>query len=81
MSTTDQKEISQDDYIKLCEELQSLVKAWNDRHNISEYTASCVLLQIGGTMSAWGGASLEQTLACVAHAWETADEMPDLTNK
>jgi len=79
VSTTEGKSdaVSQDEYIKLCEELQALVKAWDDRHNISEYTASCVLLQVGGTMAAWSGASLEQTLECVAVAWKTADEVPE----
>ena len=68
--------ISKDEYIQLCEELQSLVKAWNDRLNIPEYAASCVLLQVGGTMAAWSGAPLVHTLSYVEHAWKTADETP-----
>ena len=69
--------ISENDYIQLCEELQALVKAWKDRLDISEYTASCVLLQVGGTMAAWSSATLEHTLSCVEHAWKTADELPE----
>ena len=68
--------ISEAEYIQLCEELQALVKAWKDRLDIPEYDASCVLLQIGGTMAAWGGATLEHALNYVKRAWETADELP-----
>ena len=69
--------VSEDEYIQLCEELQSLVKAWKDRLDITEYAASCVLLQAGGTMAAWSGAPLEHVLSYVEHAWKTADEMPE----
>lgn len=68
--------ISEDDYVQLCEELQTLVKAWKDRLDIPEYAASCVLLQVGGTMAAWSGAPLDHTLSYVEHAWKTADELP-----
>jgi len=69
--------ISEDEYVQLCEELQSLVKAWKDRLAIPEYAASCVLLQVGGTMAAWSGAPLESALSYVEHAWKTADELPE----
>ena len=68
--------ISEAEYIQLCEELQDLVKAWKDRLDIPEYDASCVLLQIGGTMAAWSGAPLVHTLSYVEYAWKTADEAP-----
>lgn len=68
--------ISEGEYIQLCEELQSLVKAWKDRLGMPEYVASCVLLQVGGTMAAWSGAPLEHTLSYVEYAWKTADEAP-----
>lgn len=68
--------ITESEYIQLYEELQSLVSAWKDRLDISEHDASCVLLQIGGTMAAWSGAPLQSTLDRVKHAWETADELP-----
>lgn len=67
---------SEEDHIQLCKELQALVKAWKDRLDIPEYAASCVLLQVGGTMAAWSGATLEHTLSYVEHAWKTADELP-----
>ena len=69
--------VSEDEYIQLCEELQSLVKAWKDRLDIHEYAASCILLQVGGTMAAWSGAPLEHALSYVKLAWETADEQPE----
>lgn len=69
--------LSEDDYIQLCEELQALVRAWKDRLDIHEYAASCVLLQVGGTMSAWSGSPLEHTLSIVEHAWKTANELPE----
>jgi len=69
--------VSEDEYIQLCEELQSLVKAWKDRLDISEYAASCVLLQVGGTMAAWSGAPLDLALSFVENAWKTADETPE----
>ena len=68
--------ISEDAYVQCCEELQALVKAWKDRLDITEYAASCVLLQVGGTMASWSGATLEHTLNYVEHAWKTADELP-----
>lgn len=68
--------VSIDEYVQLYEELQALVKAWKDRLDINEYTASCVLLQVGGTMAAWGGSSLEHTLNYVETAWKTADALP-----
>jgi hypothetical protein len=71
--------ISENEYIQLCEELQALAKAWKDRLDIPEYDASCVLLQVGGTMAAWSGTPLEHTLSYVKHAWETADELPKET--
>jgi len=69
-------QVSADAYVQLYEELQALTKAWKDRLDIPEYETSCVLLQIGGTMAAWSGASLEHTLSYVKRAWETADELP-----
>ena len=69
-------ELSEADRIQLYEELQALVKAWKDRLDISEYAASCVLLQVGGTMAAWSDAPLALTLSYVEHAWKTADELP-----
>jgi len=69
--------ISEAAYIQLCEELQSLVKAWKDRLDIPEYAASCVLLQVGGTMAAWSGAPLDLALSFVENAWKTADETPE----
>lgn len=71
--------ISEDEYIQLCEELQSLVKAWKDRLDLPEYAASCVLLQVGGTMAAWSGAPLDLALSFVENAWKTADETPKET--
>ena len=71
--------ITESEHILLYEEVQALVRAWKDRLDISEYDASCVLLQIGGTMAAWSGRPLESTLAYVQHAWETADELPEET--
>jgi hypothetical protein len=68
--------VSEEEYVRLYEELQALVKAWDDRHPDSQATAASVLLQVGGTMAAWSGTPLEQTLACVAEAWKTADETP-----
>ena len=68
--------VSADEYVQLYEELQALVKAWKDRLDIPEYTTSCLLLQVGGTMAAWGGSSLEHTLSYVENAWKTADELP-----
>ena len=68
--------VSQEEYIQLYEELQALAKAWKDRLDIPEYTAASVLLQVGGTMAAWGGTSLEQTLRFVESAWQTADATP-----
>jgi len=69
--------ISEAAHIQLYEELQALVKAWKDHLDIPEYAASCVLLQVGGTMAAWSGAPLEYTLSYVEHAWKTADELPE----
>ena len=68
--------ITESEYIQLYEELQTLVRAWKDRLDISEHDASCVLLQIGGTMAAWSGTPLESLLDHVKHAWQTADEVP-----
>ncbi len=68
--------VTQEEYIQLYEELQALVKAWKDRLDIPEYTAATVFLQIGGTMAAWGGTSLEQALRFVESAWKTADATP-----
>jgi hypothetical protein len=68
--------VSPEEYVQLYEELQALAKAWKDRLDIPEYVASCVLLQVGGTMAAWSGAPLEQTLRLVKSAWETADDLP-----
>ncbi len=69
--------VAEGEYIQLCEELQALIKAWKDRLNISEYAASCVLLQVGGTMVAWSGAPLDHALSYVTHAWETANDLPE----
>lgn len=66
-------DVSVEEYVQLYEELQALTKAWKDRLNVSEYTASTVLLQVGATMAAWGGSSLEHTLSYVETAWKTAD--------
>ena len=71
--------ITESEHILLYEDVQALVRAWKDRLDISEHDASCVLLQIGGTMAAWSGTPLESTLAYVQHAWETADELPKET--
>ena len=71
--------VTESERILLYEEVQALVRAWKDRLDISEHDASCVLLQIGGTMAAWSGTPLEGTLAYVQHAWETADELPEET--
>ena len=68
--------ISENEYVQLCKELQSLVKGWKDRLDIPEYATSCVLLQLGGAMAAWSGAPLEHALSYVKRAWETADELP-----
>ena len=71
--------VSASEYVQLYADVQSLVRAWKDRLDISEHDASCVLLQLGGTMAAWSGTSLEATLTHVKHAWETADEVPKET--
>ena len=71
--------LTESERVLLYEEVQALVRAWKDRLDISEHDASCVLLQIGGTMAAWSGTPLEGALAYVQHAWETADELPTET--
>ena len=55
------------------------MKAWKDRLDLPEYAASCVLLQVGGTMAAWSGAPLHLALSFVENAWKTADETPEET--
>ena len=70
-------EITADDYIQLCEELQALARSWKDRLDIPESAAASVLLQVGATMAAWGGTPLDRTLSYVEHAWKTADELPE----
>ena len=69
--------LSEEEYVQLCEELQSLARAWKDRLDIPEDAAACILLQVGGTMAAWGGTTLERALSYVEHAWKTADETPE----
>jgi hypothetical protein len=68
--------VSEAEYTQLCNELRSLVKAWSDRLHVPEYVASCVLLQIGATISQWQGMPIEKTLEYVRHAWMTAQEVP-----
>ncbi len=70
------RDLTESEYILLYAEVQSLVRAWKDRLDISEHDASCVLLQIGGTMAAWSGTPLESMVDHVKHAWQTADEVP-----
>jgi hypothetical protein len=74
--TVNQGNISETDYVQLYAELQALARAWKDRLDIPEFAAASVLLQVGGTMAAWGGASLELAQSFVEHAWKTADEAP-----
>lgn len=71
--------VSEDEYVQLYQELQALVKAWKDWLDIPEYTAASIFLQVGGTMAAWGGTSLEQALRFVESAWKTADALPKET--
>jgi len=68
------RDVTPSEYVQLYKDVQSLVRAWKDRLDISEHDASCVLLQIGGTMAAWSGTSLEITLTHVKHAWETVTD-------
>ena len=69
--------LSEPEYVQLYEELQALIRAWKDRLDITEYAASCVLLQVGGTMAAWSGEPLAHTLSYVERAWRTANEIPE----
>ena len=71
--------VTASEYVQLYADVQALVRAWKDRLDISEHDAACVLLQLGGTMAAWSGTSLEITLTHVKHAWETANEVPKET--
>lgn len=69
--------VTESEYVQLYADVQSLVRAWKDRLDISEHDASCVLLQLGGTMAAWAGTPLDATLTHVKIAWETAHEVPE----
>lgn len=72
MNATDM--VSEEQYVQLCDDLEALMKAWEDRLDIPLGRSAAILLQIGGSIFAWNDLPLEHALDFVRHAWATANE-------